>query len=369
MMNDNDTKFDPKRRSVLQAAGLASLAAASLSLPLALQTAMAQQAQRRLLRLYTYPPGAYGQVAAVTWQKLIYSDVPSVRLETLPASGQEQYLDFVGAASERQRNILLTMSPIEAALAPKGTGPWPEPTVQPMAILTFAPNSAVALFTTDPKIETIYDLEGKRVDVGLPGTYVDNSQSPLLEAAGIKFEPVPSFSIADGWQRLRDGIVDATGAGIIDMRLLPPGAADVLRGQKKVFQVHVPEELFEKALQVSGVPLLPLLAPHGSYREAYNLDYFVSRSTSGTLAPAFTPGFWASPELDEEVVYAVTKAALEQVDVFGQDHALGKLLKGRIGHQTVPHDEFHPGARRAYEELGVSYGLEGIADFKKSRDA
>lgn len=369
MTNNRNTKFDSTRRAVLRAAGYASLAASSLCTPIAMRTAMAQQAQRRLLRLYTYPPGAYGQVAAVTWQKLIYNSVPSVRLETLPASGQEQYLDFVGADGERQRNIMMTMSPIEAALAPIGGGPWPKPTVQPMAILTFAPNSAVALFTTDPKIETIYDLEGKRVDVGLPGTYVDNSQSPLLEAAGIKYEAVPSFSIADGWQRLRDGMIDATGAGIIDMRLLPPGAADVLRGQKKVYQVHVPEELFEKALEVSGVPLLPLLAPHGSYRDAYKLDYSVSRSPSGTLAPAFTPGFWASPELEEDVVYVVTKAALEQVEVFGQDHALGELLKGRIGHQTVPQSEFHPGARRAYEELGVSYGLEGIADFDTSRGA
>lgn len=365
-MNDNNKmKFDPKRRSVLRSAGLAGLAGLAATVPFALQSGLAQAAQRKLLRLYTYPPGAYGQVAAVTWQKLIYGSVPSARLETLPASGREQYLDFAGAPPERQRHMLLTMLTIEAALAPQGKAPWPKPTVRPMALLTFSPNSAVSLFTNDPEIKTIYDLDGKRVDVGLPGTYVENSQSPLLKAAGIDFRPVPSFSIADGWQRLRDGVVDATGAGIIDMRLLPPGPADVLRMQK-VYQVHVPEEVFAKAREMSGIPFLPIRTPHGAYRETYGLDYSVSRPQEGVLAPAFTAGFWSSPDLEEEIAYEITRAALEQVEVFGEDHALGKLLRGRIGHMTVPQDEFHPGARRAYEELGVSYGLEGIAAFEKT---
>lgn len=111
MNDDNKMKFDPKRRSVLRSAGLAGLAGlAATTLPVALQSAIAQTAQRTLLRLYTYPPGTYGQVAAVTWQKLVYGSVSSARLETLPASGREQYLDFAGAPPERQRTILLTLN-------------------------------------------------------------------------------------------------------------------------------------------------------------------------------------------------------------------------------------------------------------------
>lgn len=319
-----------------------------------------------LLRLYTYPQGAYGQVSAVTWQKLIAQYGNKVRLETLPSAGREQYVDYVNATPEKRRFIMLSMSPIEVALGEKGQSPWEKAAPRMKAILTFAPNSAVAMFTNDPRIRTIYDLVGKKVDLGLPGTYVQNSNGPLFVAAGImnKIDQVPGVSIQQSWERLHDGITAATGAGIIDLRLLPPGPADVAK-KSQVYMVQVPEELFAKAEAMTGVPLVPLRVQKGAYKKSYGLDYEIAREEGGTLAPAFTPGFWASPDMPEEIAYQITKIALQHIDQFGKDHALGKLLKDRIGHMTVPQSEFHPGARRAYEEMHMSYGLEGIKAYQK----
>lgn len=346
-------------------AGRRVVVTASLGIALAAASLGAQG--QTLLRLYTYPQGAYGQIAAVTWQKLIAKHGKGLRLETLPAAGREQYVDYANATPERRRFMMLTMSNIEPVLGEKGQSPWEKPVPRMKAILTFAPNSVVAMYTNDPSVKTIYDLAGKKVDLGLPGTYVYNSQAPLLIAAGVmqKIESVPSVSINQGWQRLQDKVVAATGSGVIDLRLLPPGPSDVVR-KTRVYMVHAPEELFKKA-QEMGVPLIPLRVQKGAFRKGYGLDYDIAREQRGTLAPAFTPGFWVSPDMPDSVAYEITKIALQNIDEFGRDHALGKLLKDRIGHMTVSQAEFHPGARRAYEELGFSYGLEGIKAYEAKK--
>ena len=313
-----------------------------------------------LLRLYSYPQGTYGQVAAVSLQKLVAQHSKGLRIESLPAAGREQYVDYANASPEKRKLMILTMSHLEPALGATGQLPW-DKAVPPMkALMTFAPNSAVALFTHDPSIKTIADLAGKKVDIGLPGSYVYNAQAALLKAAGIaeKVQALPSVSISQGWQRLGDKVVDVTGAGIIDMRLLPPGPSDFTK-RNKVYMVHVPPALFEKAREM-GTPLFPLPVTKGAFKESYQLDYDVARESAGTLAPAFTPGFWVSADMPEQVAYEIVKIALKNIDQFGKDHALGKLLKDQIGHMTVARESFHPGARRAYEEMGFSYGLEGM---------
>lgn len=321
----------------------------------------ASAAAETVLRLYTYPQGAYGQVAGVTLQKLIAKNSKSLRIESLPAAGREQYADYADASPEKRKLMILTMLHIEPVLGEKGQLPWAKPVPRMKALMTFSPNSAVAMYTNDPSVKTIYDLAGKKVDLGLPGSYVYNTQAPLFTAAGLmqKIQLVPSVSINQGWQRLGDKVVDATGAGIINMRLLPPGPSDIVK-KNKIYQVHVPQELFKKAQDTTGVPLLPLPVKKGAFKESYALDYEVAREDSGTLAPALTAGFWVSADMPDEIAYEIIKTALKNIDQFGNDHALGKLLKEQIGHMTVPQAEFHPGARRAYQELGFSYGLEGI---------
>lgn len=321
----------------------------------------ASAAAETVLRLYTYPQGAYGQVAGVTLQKLIAKNSKSLRIESLPAAGREQYADYEDASPEKRKLMILTMLHIEPVLGEKGQIPWAKPVPRMKALMTFAPNSAVAMFTNDPSVKTIYDLAGKKVDLGLPGSYVYNTQAPLFTAAGLmqKIQLVPSVSINQGWQRLGDKAVDATGAGIINMRLLPPGPSDIVK-KNKIYQVHVPQELFKKAQDTTGVPLLPLPVKKGAFKESYALDYEVAREDSGTLAQTLTGGFWVSADMPDEIAYEIVKTALKNIDQFGNDHALGKLLKEQIGHMTVPQAEFHPGARRAYQELGFSYGLEGI---------
>ena len=42
--------------------------------------------------------------------------------------------------------------------------------------------------------------------------------------------------------------------------------------------------------------------------------------------------------------------------------------KERFAHTWNPQSSFHPGARRAYEEAGVTYGIEGIREWEETFD-
>lgn len=145
----------------------------------------ASAAAETVLRLYTYPQGSYGQVAGVTLQKLIAKNSKSLRIESLPAAGREQYADYADASPEKRKLMILTMLHIEPVLGEKGQIPWAKPVPRMKALMTFSPNSAVAMYTNDPSVKTIYDLAGKKVDLGLPGSYVYNTQAPLFTAAGL----------------------------------------------------------------------------------------------------------------------------------------------------------------------------------------
>lgn len=126
----------------------------------------ASAAAETVLRLYTYPQGSYGQVAGVTLQKLIAKNSKSLRIESMPAAGREQYADYADASPEKRKLMILTMLHIEPVLGEKGQIPWPKPVPRMKALMTFAPNSAVAMYTNDPSVKTIYDLAGKKSGFG-----------------------------------------------------------------------------------------------------------------------------------------------------------------------------------------------------------
>ena len=42
--------------------------------------------------------------------------------------------------------------------------------------------------------------------------------------------------------------------------------------------------------------------------------------------------------------------------------------KERLAHTWNPQSSFHPGVRRAYDEAGITYGIEGIREWESNFD-
>ena len=55
-------------------------------------------------------------------------------------------------------------------------------------------------------------------------------------------------------------------------------------------------------------------------------------------------------------MYSVSKTYIYHERIY----PMKRSWKERLGHVFVSQDAFHPAARRAYEEHGVTYGSEGV---------
>ena len=319
-----------------------------------------------VIRQFVPGPGGYAGIAAASWRKIVNRRAESVRMEIVKVSSRAQLAAYTGASAAERRTMILILAPVDAAAAPAGGLAWPKPVSRPLALMTFAPNAGIGIFTTDAAVRTIHDLAGKRVDFRLPGTPSHSLLKPLFEAAGIfgKIERIPSPSLAASWRRLEDGAVDAVFADMIDMRFLPPGAAAVVR-KRRIHLVDIPAELFAAARAATGLPIHANTAKRGVFRKAHKLDYDIVRA-DGTAAVMGDSGYYAAPGMTEDIAYELVKLAIEHVTDFGDDHAGGKFLPGRLGLLGSPQAEFHPGAARAFREMRWSFGREGIAAFRKA---
>jgi TRAP transporter TAXI family solute receptor len=208
------------------------------------------------------------------------------------------------------------------------------------AVMTLAPNVAMFVAPAASEIEAVSDLVGKRVSVGPAGAGFEYFVRPLLAAHGVTYD---DFSPVNATQSgavdlLTDGSVAAAFLGgavptasitqasaVLDIRLVPfdPGAIEQL----------TTEYLFFRRATI----------PAGTYR---GVDEDFNGLDVGSMH------FITSADTDEELVYQVTKALYENREAVVDRHAAGRA----INPDNVVRDtgtEFHPGAVRYYQEIGI----------------
>ncbi|MCV0397870.1 MAG: TAXI family TRAP transporter solute-binding subunit [Rhizobiaceae bacterium] len=186
-------------------------------------------------------------------------------------------------------------------------------------------------------IESVSDLDGKRVSVGpaggTPGTYWPR----YFETLGIS--PEVSFAgAADAASQLKDGLIDAFAfaAGV------PISAFSQLSAENDVVMFGFTEEEQAKILEAHPA-MAAYTIPAGTY-EGHDYDQ-----------P--TVGLWnfaiAHSDMPESLAYEITKLVLENNDRMVQIHsAAGETLLENWDKNTFM--PFHPGAVRYLEEKGVS---------------
>ena len=131
-------------------------------------------------------------------------------------------------------------------------------------------------------------------------------------------------------------------------------------------------------LNIPIPPLAKLLAVRDAYfigfseeaakaaRENTGYPCYVARVPAGTYNPQQQEIFaqiqflswWADLEMDEDIVYEITKTIYENVDKFADYHAEGKTMTQTSIAQIGTEAMFHPGAIKFYKEKGVKVGLE-----------
>ncbi|MCD8338761.1 MAG: TAXI family TRAP transporter solute-binding subunit [Burkholderiales bacterium] len=228
-------------------------------------------------------------------------------------------------------------------LAYNGKGPWEGKPVEKLrAVFALAPEAVTFVAAEDSGIKSVKDVKGKTVNLGDPGSGNRVNAMDIFEVVGLvpgKDFHDEKIKPADAPRMLQDGRIDAFFYTVGH----PNGnIKEATAGKRKVRIVPITEvdQLYKNAPYYSVTEI-----PMEQYPDATNAKDKVQ--TVGMLAT-----FVTSADTPEDVVYAITKEVMENLDEFKKLHpALEGLTKeSMLQGLTAP---IHPGALKYYKEAGL----------------
>lgn len=187
-------------------------------------------------------------------------------------------------------------------------------------------------------IDTMDDLRGARVAVGAPGSGTEANARQILEAHGITYDDIRAdfLSFAEAADALRDGNVDA---------------AFVTAGLPTAAVTDVSTTHNVKILSIDDSVARDIIADYPFYDQVTIPAGTYSRQDSDVSTVAVMAMLSVRAGLSEDLVYRVTKALFENLDMFAAAHARGGNLSLDTATGGMPL-EIHPGAARYYSEVG-----------------
>lgn len=239
--------------------------------------------------------------------------------------------------------------------AARGEGVWEKP-YEIRAVATLAPNVGLFIAKRESGIKTVADLKNKRVAVGPSGAGFETFLGPLLTAHGVtytdavkEFTPVAA-DYTTAVQLLGDGNIDAAFVG----GAIPVAAITQATSTMEIQFLTFDEEVRKKLIadypffNDATVPAKNS-AGHPTYK---GLEQDLPAINVGSMQ------LLTHSNVSEEIVYQLTKIIWENREAIVARHPAGRA----INEQNVARDvgtEFHPGAIRFYQEIGLWKSLNG----------
>jgi len=210
--------------------------------------------------------------------------------------------------------------------------------------------------TLDPNIKTPQDMIGKKIGMGkitqafwafYPYVFLRNGWG-IADKVDIKF-----ISINGAVNALLDGLVDVAYVGL-DSGVVNGKAKNILVNEalmqlvssgKKLHFITIDKAALDRMNQFTGWHLPALLIPAGSIKD----------QTEDTYGITTCYGFGCHKDMSEEYAYEFTKNFVKFHDEIGKAHALGKVTTTETYTFGYLESELHPGAVKAYKELGIPF--------------
>jgi uncharacterized protein len=199
------------------------------------------------------------------------------------------------------------------------------------------PNFVQIVASKESGIKTLADLKGKRLSVGAPKSGTELNARTILAAAGLSYDDlgkVEYLPFAESVELMKNRQLDATlqsaGLGVASLR--------DLANSVDINVVEVPAAIVEKI----GPP--------------YAVDTIHANTYSGQDTDVSTASvinyLIVRPDLDEELVYQMTKRLFENLDQLAAAHSAARMIKLDASTIVSP-TPIHPGALRYYKEKGI----------------
>lgn len=209
------------------------------------------------------------------------------------------------------------------------------------AVFSVHPEPFTLLARADAGVEKFEDLAGKRVNVGNPGSGQRDTMEVVMEAFGIGMDDLAlatEYKGSEMAQQLCDGNIDA-----MIYTVGHPAAAI----QEATTTCDV------KLIDVVGEPIDKLVADNPYYRVATIPGGMYDGNDEDTTTFGVGATFVTSASVPEETVYVVAKAVMENIADFQQLHPAFADLKPEEMVKDGLSAPLHPGAEKAYKELGL----------------
>lgn len=187
-------------------------------------------------------------------------------------------------------------------------------------------------------VTSVADLKGQKVAVGPAGGGSIAGITVVLQAYGMTMDDIiPSYvSYEDGMSQLKDGQVKAA----LAMSGYPASSVLALGATDQVVMVNIPEDKMAEIQEIA-----PYYSPVTIAADVYGLTEDASVIGVKNIV-------YCSSALDEDTVYAITKAIYENLDELKTFHsALENVTQADL--PDVGAYDLHPGAARYYQEIGV----------------
>lgn len=289
----------------------------------------------RFLSMGTAPPGGAFFVVGGALAEVFNEHGGGSSMTAEATSGSQENIRRLGSG---ELDFALSNAAI-TYFAVRGTEGWDQ--AYPVrAVMTLAPNVAMFVAPAGSDVSTIADLTGKRVGVGPAGAGFEYFIRPLLAAHGLTyddFSPVNATQ-ASAVDLLSDGAVAAAFLG----GAVPTASITQAAAVQDILLVPFDAAAMEQ-LAAEYLFFRPASIPAGTYR---GIDEDYQGLDVGSMH------LITSADQDEELVYAMTKALYENREAVVRRHAAGRA----INPNNVVRDtgtEFHPGAVRFYQEIGI----------------
>ena len=208
------------------------------------------------------------------------------------------------------------------------------------AMFMMYPNLYQVVVLKDSGIKSIYDVKGKNVSVGSPGSGTEFMTNLVFEALGIPYSEfkVHRLSFVENANALHDKTID------VGIWCVAPGTSSIM-DLATTHSIEIipftPEE--QKKVCDKYTFYAPFDVPAGTY--------------NGIDKPVPTVSVWnvviCTQGLSDDLVYNLTKTVFEHQKYLMQIHPFAKYTTPENAIKTSP-IPFHPGAVKYFKEIGLT---------------
>ncbi|MFK7876211.1 MAG: TAXI family TRAP transporter solute-binding subunit [Paracoccaceae bacterium] len=209
------------------------------------------------------------------------------------------------------------------------------------AVMSVHPEPFTLLVRGDSGIESFEGIKGKRVNVGNPGSGQRATMEVVMDAFGIGMNDLALATEYKG-SEMANFFFNGTAATEI-YTIGHPAAA--IKEATTTCDV--------KLVDVVGAPIEALVNDNPYYRVATIPGGMYSGNDGETTTFGVGATFVTSANVSDDVVYIVAKSVMENIDDFKQLHpAFNNLDPAQMVKDGLS-APLHPGAAKAYKELGL----------------